>query len=472
MNMAALKASSALAMISLSALPTGLIFAMAGPSENQIQALRERQQELLDASQAIIEAADADNGRGLTDEEAEQIFANKAEVDKLGTQISAREAAMPAAGPGRRTAPEPNAGGKPPAGGRGTVEPRAKDPRGGFRSFGEFAQSVRNSVLSPGQTDARLLAAATTFGNEGTGADGGFAVPAEFRRDIWKKVMNEDNLLTRTDQLVTGGNNITIPKDETTPWQTTGGIQVYWESEGAQATGSKPALDMATIRLQKLMGLVPVSDELLGDAPGLESWLRSKAPEKMAAKINTAIISGTGAGQPLGILNAGCTISIAKETSQPADTVRFANINKMWSRMYAPCRRNAIWLINQDIEPQLNAMAFDPAATSKVPVYLPANGLSDSPYASLMGRPVVPVEACKTLGDKGDIILADLSQYMSLTKGQDVQTDVSIHLYFDQALTAFRFIFRVAGQPWWGKAIDPQNGTNTRSCFVTLDERS
>jgi HK97 family phage major capsid protein len=143
----------------------------------------------------------------------------------------------------------------------------------------------------------------------------------------------------------------------------------------------------------------------------------------------------------------------------------------MWSRMYAPSRRNAIWLINQDIEPQLDAMAFDPKATSKVPVYLPPGGVSGSPYASLKNRPVVPIEACSTLGDQGDIILADMTQYWALTKGQDIRTDVSMHLYFDQGLQAFRFTFRVNGQPAWGKSIDPQHGSLTRSCFVTLDAR-
>ena len=85
---------------------------------------------------------------------------------------------------------------------------------------------------------------------------------------------------------------------------------------------------------------------------------------------------------------------------------------------------------------------------------------------------MIPVEACPTLGDVGDIILTDLSQYMSVTKGQQIRTDVSMHLYFDQGLMAFRFIFRVAGQTMWGKAIAPQNGTLTRSWAVALAERA
>jgi HK97 family phage major capsid protein len=89
-----------------------------------------------------------------------------------------------------------------------------------------------------------------------------------------------------------------------------------------------------------------------------------------------------------------------------------------------------------------------------------------------MGRPVVPVEAASTIGDKGDIALVDWSQYMGLTKGRDIQTDVSMHIYFDQDLTAFRFVLRVAGQPLWGSTITPENGSLTRSWAVVLEDRA
>jgi HK97 family phage major capsid protein len=434
-----------------------------------IEALRARQQEIDDGSKAILAAADAEE-RDLTPEEVASIGQNRTEMERIAAQIEARESVIqPQAGAGRRTAPEIIV-----ANGAGRVAPqlRATDPRGGFRSFGEFASLVRAAAVS-GQPEARLLNATTTWGGEGSGADGGFAVPPTFRTTIWEKVMAEENLLNRCAELTTGGNSITIPSDETTPWDTSNGIQVYWEAEAATVTASKPQLDLKTIRLGKLMGLVPITDELLEDAPGLESWLLAKAPAKMAAKINTAIIAGSGVGQPLGILNAGCTVSIAEESSQSAATILFANIEKMWAALYGPCRRNAVWLINQDVEPQLNAIAFDPKASSKVPAYLPANGLSVEPYATLMGRPVVPLEACQTIGTVGDIILADMNQYWALTKGQGgMKTDVSMHLYFDQGLQAFRFTFRVNGQPAWGKSITPQYGTMKRSCFVTLATRS
>lgn len=449
------------------------IFADAGASEKVLAKLKQDLIDLADESQSILDLADKENGRDLSDEELATIEENKTKMAKLTKQIEARESLkLAGTSPGRQTAADPNGGtGGRPAGSGGRVQDYG---RGGFKSFGEFATIVRATSLNgPGhQVDSRLMAAQTTFGNEASGADGGWAVPPTFRTTIWQKVMDEENLLTRCTPLTTAGNSITIPKDETTPWGTAG-IRVYWEAEGNAATASKPALQYTTMRLNKLFGLVPVSDENLDDAPGLESWLMAVAPGRMAAKINTAVVAGTGAGQPLGIIGSPCTISVAKQTSQPADTIYYANIVKMWARMYAPSRRNAIWLINQDAEPQLDQMAFDPAATAgKVPIYLPNNTIAGSPYATLKGRPVVPVQACKTLGDVGDIILADMTQYWALTKGSGVQSDVSIHLYFDQGLTSFRFIFRVNGQPIWGSAITPENGNNTLSCFITLAERA
>jgi HK97 family phage major capsid protein len=458
---------------------TALSRIVMGPNDaaNLIQNLRDKQAEIQAASQAIVDLADEED-RDLTDEEVEQIENNKAECEKLTRQISARETvSTPVSAAARRTAAEASTEATGTrAAARSVATSRRIDPRGGFTNFGEFALVVRASSAKGATVDDRLKNAATTFGSEGIGTDGGFTVPQEFRTAIWEKVNSEDNLMTRCDIVETGANSLTVPKDETTPWGGSG-VQAYWEGEASAITASKPAFQSSTVRLSKLTALVPITEELLSDGPGVESWLRSKAPAVMVSKINTAIVRGTGVGQPLGILNAGCLVSVAKETSQVPDSVYAANINKMWSRMYAPNRRNAVWLINQDIESALDALGYSPSAVlptaASMPLYMPSGGLSASPYASLKGRPVIPIEPCSTLGDQGDIILADLSQYMMLKKaGQDIRTDVSMHLYFDQDLMAFRFIFRINGQPWWNNVITPENGSSTRSPFITLDERA
>lgn len=442
-----------------------------------IEDLEAQQQELLAASQALVDAADGEE-RDLTDEELDTIEANRVKVEGLGKQISARRAATPVAqGQGRRTQPEPQNRGEPAGGSRRTVPASPRDSgRHNFQSLGEFAIAARAHKLGDFENEGvkKLQNAATTYGNEGAGTDGAFLIPPDFAAAIWKKVEAEENLMARCVELTPEGNSMTIPKDETTPWGTAG-IQAYWEPEAAAISQTKAAFESSTLRLFKLTALAPVTDEMLEDARGFESWLMAKVPGIMSHKINSAIVSGTGAGMPLGILNSPSLVSVAKETSQPADSIWKANIDKMYARLYAPWRRNAVWLINQDAEPALEAMGYSPSGVvptaASMPVYLPPGGAADAPYARLKGRPVIPMQACKTVGDQGDIMFVDFNQYWILRKAAGLRSDTSIHLYFDQAITAFRFIFRINGQPAWSAAITPENGSNTLSWAVALDAR-
>lgn len=359
---------------------------------------------------------------------------------------------------------------------RTRVAPQPRDAaatgKWGWRSMGEFASAVYKAGKSGSSPDPLLIQnAATTFGNEGSGTDGGFAVPPDFRATIMQTIMGEDSLIGRTDQLTSSSNTLTVPVDETTPWQTTGGLQAYWDGEGVAATQSKPTLQQINVRLHKLTALVPMTDELLDDAPAMGAYLARKLPEKIGFKINRAIVAGTGAGQPLGILNAPCLVTVSKETGQAAATVLWENIKAMWTRQYSPSRANAVWLINQDIETALYDMSL-PIGTGGVPVFLPAGGAADAPYARLFGRPIIPTQANETLGTVGDIILADLTQYLTVQKGGGLRTDTSIHLWFDQGVTAFRATLRIAGQPWWSVAVSPRAGSNTLSPFVALATRA
>jgi len=187
-------------------------------------------------------------------------------------------------------------------------------------------------------------------------------------------------------------------------------------------------------------------------------------------KLDDAIINGTGAGQPLGVMNSPCLISVAKEAGQAAATIVAENVIKMHARLWGGSRNNAVWLINQDIEPQLHTMSLA-VGTGGIPVYMPAGGLSQSPYGTLYGKPVIPVWQCQTLGTKGDIIFADLSQYLLAEKG-GIDAASSIHVRFVYDETAFRFVMRVDGQPWWNSALTPYKGTQTQSPFVVLDTRA
>lgn len=444
--------------------------------------IEDLQAKLLDLNEdieAIQAKADAE-GRDLTDDETADIDRKFAEFEATEKDLDRRErmagqVARLGRSMGRQTEPDDpqngllNEDGTPRR--RAPAVPRNREEgRWGWPSMGHFSLAVQKACARGGVVDPRLMQnAPTTFGTEGVGEDGGFAVPPEFREAIMQKVMGEDTLIGRTDQLTSSSNTLTIPTDETTPWQSTGGIQAFWENEAAQLTQSKPLLDQTSIRLNKLTSLVPVTSELLEDAAAMDSYLRRKAPEKMDFKVTNAIVDGSGGGQPLGILKSDSLITVAKEGGQTADTIVFENVSNMYSRMLARWRTNAVWLINQDIEPQLNSLNH-PGDSS--PVFMPPGGLSQAPFGTIFGKPIIPTEACKTLGDLGDIILVDFNQYLTVRKTSGIRAETSIHLFFDYDMTTFRFILRLAGQPWWKAVVARFNGANTLSWAVTLAERA
>jgi HK97 family phage major capsid protein len=455
---------------------------------DEIQKLKARLTELHEISKGIQAKADAEK-RDLKADEQTELDAVMAEFDQVEGDIKRRERIVaqearlgqPA---GRIVPPEPIHNAAParsaPADGLrntrlSTVEERQ---RWGFQNMGDFCMAVKRGVQTPSNMDQRLIqnAAISTPGSELSGADGGFAVPPEWRAEIMAMVDAEGSLLSMTDQQRVSGNTITFPVDETTAHQSTGGIQAYWDSELDTLTQSKPLLKDMTLKLSRLTALVPMTEELLEDAPAMAGYVTRKAGEKMAFKINDAIINGTGVGQPLGILSSPCTVQVGKIGSQVAATIHAKNVVTMWSRLPAASQRTAVWLVNQDCLPSIYQLGFavTDGTTTNVgagALYMgPGQMANGAPSGTLLGRPIVVTEACPTVGTTGDIILADLSKYLAVVKGA-LKSDVSIHLWFDQNTTAFRFVLRMNGQPWLSAPIARKSGSNTLSHFIRLEAR-
>jgi HK97 family phage major capsid protein len=469
---------------------------------NPLELLQKQLEEITLHNEQILQLADSE-GRGFSADEQRQIDDNASEFDRISVEIQMRQRIAtqrstlgtsqgrtvdPQATTNNRTGIVPNrdreaanTGREPMQRGRVFANPRDRtaDQRGGFPNMGEFFQAVRMASLpGRGQFDQRLNVwqdTTTTFANETAGTDGGFLVPTDFRTALISRIMGEDSLLGRCDQIQTQSTSVTMPVDVDEVWNDNSGVFARWENEGGVKPESKINLDQMNIRLNKLVCLIPVSDELLEDAPAVDGYIRRKAPDKINFKVSQALLDGDGQGKPLGILKSGAKVTVPAGAA-PSGSLQFAHVAQMWGRMYGPWRNNAVWLVSPEAEAALMTMFFStaPVATvpaTPIPVYLPANSISGSPYATLLGRPVIPTQACQPLGTEGDIIFADFSQYLALIRTGGIKTDVSIHVYFVQDLTAFRFVLRIGGMPWLPSPLTPRVGTFTQSAFVTLQSR-
>lgn len=437
-------------------------------SIKQLNALRTSRGAAVTEMQALLAAAEGRADGMMTDAEREQFDGLETRIKSLDGDITRVQTALDSQRQGSSVKVADTTDVQ-------VTDNVGNDPKGGFKTFGEYATAVRQAAVAANNgyqvSDQRILvlnAGPTNVANEANGDSLGILIPSEFSQAIFTASTNElDNLLSLTDNVPVEGNSMTFPKDESTPWGQSG-IKAFWQNEGGKDRDSKPTLDLATLRLNKLTALVPVTEELLEDSSAVGSYLNSKTPEAVTWKTNEALWGGDGVGKPLGYTKSGVVIEVVKENGQAAATIVRQNISKMRARMTPAQYRRAIWMVNADALPQLDELAYGQQNTNSA-IYNPEGGFG---FGVLLGRPVMVSPHSSTLGEKFDISLVDWKSYRTITKARGIETATSMHLWFDLGLTAFRAQFRVAGQSSLTKPIAPNNGASTQSPFVTLATRA
>ncbi|MGH6967567.1 MAG: phage major capsid protein [Stellaceae bacterium] len=348
----------------------------------------------------------------------------------------------------------------------------AGDPTKQFKNLGEQLIAIARHYMG-GNTDERLIRAPIGAGETDPSA-GGFLVQTDFAAMILTRAYDMGEIAKKLFRLSISNpaNSIKIPGVDETSRATGsrwGGVQSYWVGEGDQATATKPKFRLIELDLKKLMAIWYVSDELMADAAALTGIANRAFAEEFTFMIEDSTIHGSGAGMPHGILNSACTVQVAADKGQASKTLTYNNVLAMWARMWARSRKDAQWYINQDVEPQLYQLN-QVIGTGGHPVYLPPGGISEAPYGTLFGRPVVPVEYCETIGTPGDVILGDFSQYVMADKAS-MQQMSSVHVRFLTDEMTFRLTYRCDGEPIWRTPLTPFKGANTLSPFVTLAQR-
>lgn len=449
---------------------------------SRIKVLRQQKADLMKEAEALT--ANEDDGEITEDEQTrlEALTADDGEIAKVNARIKREERLMDE----RRsmeTVPDVNA--DTPEEQADRVEPQPKKAEG-FKTLGEQLQAIAYAGMNDtsgggaraAERDGRLKWAAATGANEAVPSEGGFLVQKDFSTDLLDMMHDMGDLVGRVRRipLSEASNGMKMPVvDETSRvdgsrW---GGVQAYWANEADTVSSKQPNFREMELSLKKLFGLGYATEELLADATALESVMMQAFTEEMTFKTEDAIINGTGAGQPLGILNSGAVISVSAESGQAAATIQTANIVNMFARLPRRSARNAVWLVNQDVWPQLWQLTLG-SGTAVTLLYAPpglGTEAQNAPFGTLLGRPVVPTEYNATLGTAGDIILADLSQYLMIDKGGAEQAS-SMHVRFIYDEMTFRFIYRVDGQPAWNQPVTPYKGNNTQSPFISLATRS
>lgn len=366
------------------------------------------------------------------------------------------------------------------------------DPLWTFKGHGDFAMAVYNREMNGVQNEMlEQIWRYQSAMDHNTPQSAGFLMPPLTNRTIYTHMMGSRvNLMALTDSYpVIGAISIEFAANAETSrvagsrW---GGVTSAWIEDGTAMTPSAAKVRNLELRPRQLATFIPVGNTLLQNVATLEAYLDRAAVDDQIQTINAAILRGDGAAKPKGFLTGstgGCFVAISKETSQAAATIVDDNIHKMWAQILD--EENAIWLINRDAVPEVEALAAT-GISGTIPIMLASSGgqptMALPGPRTLKGQPYRRLEQCSTLGTVGDLILANMSGYafgyrargdLGAVDGEPgIQKDMSMHLYFDKNQSCFRYIISVDGQCWLQTAITPENGTKLLSHFVVIETRS
>lgn len=303
---------------------------------------------------------------------------------------------------------------------------------------------------------------------------GGYLLPPEQANEIFMRQTEVSSFMANALKMQMTGMTLKIPVmmgfDESSKTYY-GNVAWKWSGELQTYVATDIEFEMVELHLEKLTGMVYLTDEILKFArPAIKPYVDRAFDVGMNRALTGAFIRGTGAGMPQGVLGADCTLEISEETNQVDDTFVLNNMLKMQARLYSTDENpTGIWYSNRQLIPQLATMVLT-GGTASTPMFMVR--AQDPLQYSLMGLPLKFSTTMSAIGDSGDIMLVDPSQYFigMPASGQAIEQASSIHVQFIYGQTAFRFTTWIAGQPGWRTYFTPEYG-DTMSPFIKLEAR-
>lgn len=265
----------------------------------------------------------------------------------------------------------------------------------------EYGQAFIKLIRSQGQY-AALTAdeiGAVQRANSLTDANGGFLVPFQLDPNVILTANGSVNQVRQIARVVTATGDV---------WNgvSSAGVTGSWDSEAEEVSDDAPSFAQPSIPVHKLQIFVPLSHEVQMDADGLASEIAQMIAFEKDVKESTAFVTGSGSGQPTGIITA-LTGGSSVVTSAANDTFAVGDVLALDSALPQRYAANASWLAHRGI---YNAIRkFDTNGGSALWGYL-----AEGRKSELLGRPDYISEAmASAVADAAQILLfGDFQNYV------------------------------------------------------------
>jgi HK97 family phage major capsid protein len=338
---------------------------------------------------------------------------------------------------------------------------------GAFNNMAEMLHAISNHSHKDESLSRKLHSLSNDLSSVKP-SDGGFLIPEVLRAEMLRTAL--ESAVVRPRARVIPMDSLTVPfptVDATSNVSSVfGGVVGYWSEEGATLTESQPKFGRVELKAQKLTLYTEVPNELIRDAqPSLAAFLGEVLPEAIAWFEDVAFFVGSGVGEPLGFLNAPCSVSVTRNAG--GLDVEWVDIVKMYCRMLPQSLNRAAWVISPDAMPSLLQMTV---GAGNAAIWIGGGNFPSGvgqPPMSMLGLPIIVSEKARAVTTAGDVNLVDFGYYL-IGDRQAMSARQSEEFRFQNDITSFRIIERLDGRPWLASAITPQNGGATLSPFIKL----
>jgi HK97 family phage major capsid protein len=209
--------------------------------------------------------------------------------------------------------------------------------------FGSGTEGLRQffrSALS-GKYDPRLVGEQRSK-MEGTGVDGGFAVPGELAPLIMDNSLESEIIRPRAQVFPMQSRTLEIPAwdaDDHQDGALYGGFSLQWIAEGGTATVQTAKLRIMELTALKCGLYANMSREILEDQLSFKNWLTTAMRKAISASLDKTFIDGDGVGKPRGLLSDPARIEIGRAG---ANAIALADLQSMYGRLHAAFGSDAV----------------------------------------------------------------------------------------------------------------------------------
>ncbi len=131
--------------------------------------------------------------------------------------------------------------------------------------------------------------------------------------------------------------------------------EAEWVPEGEDIPEDEDVLNEYRFHTHKLTSTAKIHDDMLADKGfDFESWLLKKFAQRFGKAEVKAFLTGTGEGQPTGILadNGGAEIGVTTASDKPT----FDEVMALFYSLDPKFRNNAVWVMNDETELHLRTL--------------------------------------------------------------------------------------------------------------------